>query len=78
MAIPTDALDALGLTREDMADIARKRDAHLQRLIGVANEAVEHVRHAPECPGIKAGDSACTCGAVEFLERLGLAIRNVR
>jgi hypothetical protein len=61
-----------------MAEVARKRDAHLQRLIVVANEAVEHVRHETDCPGIRGGDSQCTCGAVEYLGRLGAAIRNDR
>lgn len=71
-------LDDLGLTREDMAEIAAKRERHLKRLITVANEAVEHVRHRPDCPSVKlGGDEHCECGAVEYLDRLGEAIRNV-
>ena len=70
-------LDALGLTREDMADIAAKRERHLRRVMDLADEAVEHVRHAPGCPSISlGGDEHCNCGAVDYLNRLGAAIRN--
>ena len=78
MKTVTSVLDELGLTREDMAELVRKRERHLQRLITVSNEAVEHVRHARECPGIKGSDYQCTCGAVAYLERLGSAVRNDR
>lgn len=71
-------LDDLGLTREDMADLAAKRERHLKRLIAAADEAVEHVRHRPDCPSVKlGGDEHCECGVVEYLSRLGAAIRNV-
>lgn len=70
-------LDDLGLTREDMADIAAKREKHLRRVLDVAKEAVEHVRHRPDCPSVKlGGDEHCECGAVEYLTRLSAAIRN--
>lgn len=72
----SNVLDDLGITREDVAEIARKREAHLQRLITVANEAVEYVRHAPNCPGLNQGDEQCSCGAVEYLSRVSAAILN--
>lgn len=69
-------LDDLGITRDDIVEIVRKRERHLQMLITVAGEAVEHVRHRPDCPGTKHGDAACDCGAVDYLNRLGAVIRN--
>lgn len=38
-------------------------------------EAVEHVRHASDCPSVSegAGDEGCTCGAVAFLARFEAA-----
>lgn len=69
-------LDDLEITRDDIADIAAKRGRHLRRLIVVADEAVEHVRHRSECPGMTGSDDACTCGAVTYLGRLAAAIRN--
>lgn len=69
-------LDDLGITRDDVVEIVRKRERHLQALIAVAREAVEHVRHRPYCPGIKSGDAACECDAVAYLARIDAAIRN--
>lgn len=70
-------LDDLGLTREDMAELVAKRERHLRRLIEAADEAVEHVRHRPDCQSAKTGaDDHCECGAVAYLNRLGAAIRN--
>lgn len=41
-------------------------------LTNLVTEAAEHVRHAPDC---RAGsDDQCTCGAVDFLDRLSAAL----
>jgi hypothetical protein len=37
-------------------------------------EACEHVRHAPDCGHHGRGDAFCTCGAVDFLGRLEIAL----